>query len=199
MKALLIGFLLPERHHALAGSLKLGTLSASELADNIHRTGCSTSSMIFHTLGYEQSEPEDYIRRLQQHGVSVVVDVRDFPISRKRGFSKARLRELLAEAGIDYIHLQTLGAPKDLRDDLRLAAPGGTTLSNTRPACFPTAARTLSFRSIWPAASAFRFCALSGIRASAIAASSPMGWFNAATALTSRSSTSGIKMLERLY
>ena len=75
--------------------------------------------MIFHTLGYEQSEPEDYIRRLQQHGVSVVVDVRDFPISRKRGFSKARLRELLAEAGIDYIHLQTLGAPKDLRDDLR--------------------------------------------------------------------------------
>jgi len=34
--------------------------------------------------------------------VSVVVDVRDIPLSRKRGFSKNQLREALAEVGIKY-------------------------------------------------------------------------------------------------
>ena len=101
--------------------------------------------MIFHTLGYEQSEPEDYIRRLQQHGVSVVVDVRDFPISRKRGFSKARLRELLAEAGSITSTFRLSAHRRTYAMISALAAPGGITLSNTRPACFPTAARTLSF------------------------------------------------------
>jgi uncharacterized protein (DUF488 family) len=79
----------------------------------------SASTIVFHSLGYEQSEPEDYLRRLQQHKVSVVVDVRDVPLSRKRGFSKNQLRAALADAGIEYIHVQTLGAPKELRDDLR--------------------------------------------------------------------------------
>jgi uncharacterized protein (DUF488 family) len=74
---------------------------------------------IFHSLGYEKSESKDYLGRLQQHNVSVVVDVRDVPLSRKRGFSKNQLREALAEVGIEYIHIQTLGAPKELRDDLR--------------------------------------------------------------------------------
>jgi uncharacterized protein (DUF488 family) len=79
----------------------------------------SAPTIVFHSLGYEQSEPEDYLRRLKKHNVSVVVDVRDVALSRKRGFSKNQLRESLAEAGIEYIHLQTLGAPKELRDDLR--------------------------------------------------------------------------------
>jgi len=82
-----------------------------------HRT--SASVIVFHSLGYEQSEPEDYLHRLKKHKVSVVVDVRDVPLSRKRGFSKNQLRESLAEVGIEYIHVQTLGAPKELRDDLR--------------------------------------------------------------------------------
>jgi uncharacterized protein (DUF488 family) len=87
------------------------------VAQQLRRT--STSTVVFHSLGYEQSEQEDYLRRLQQHKVSVVVDVRDVPLSRKRGFSKNQLREALAQAGIEYVHVQTLGAPKELRDSLR--------------------------------------------------------------------------------
>ncbi|MCE0523915.1 MAG: DUF488 domain-containing protein [Methylacidiphilales bacterium] len=83
----------------------------------------AAQTIIFHSLGYEQSEPEDYFLRLRKHGVSVVVDVRDVPLSRKRGFSKNQLREALAELGIEYIHLQTLGAPKELRDALRAGGP----------------------------------------------------------------------------
>lgn len=73
---------------------------------------------VFHTLGYEQSDVDDYISRLEEHGVSLVVDVRDMPLSRKKGFSKNQLRQLLEEAGIAYVHYRSLGAPKPLRVEL---------------------------------------------------------------------------------
>lgn len=73
---------------------------------------------VFHTLGYEQSDVQDYISRLEEHGVTVVVDVRDMPLSRKKGFSKNQLNTLLEEAGISYIHYRSLGAPKALRVEL---------------------------------------------------------------------------------
>lgn len=73
----------------------------------------------FFTAGYEQSEPEDFLRRLQASGVEMIVDVRDMPLSRKRGFSKNQLQALLAEVDIEYLHVKPLGAPKEIRDPLR--------------------------------------------------------------------------------
>jgi uncharacterized protein (DUF488 family) len=73
----------------------------------------------FFTAGYEQSEAEEFVRRLQANGVEMVVDVRDMPLSRKRGFSKNQLQELLAEADIGYLHVKPLGAPKEIREALR--------------------------------------------------------------------------------
>ena len=92
-------------------SIKDGAIQEDEYFDSRATT--------FHTLGYEQSAPEDFIRRLQQHRVAKVVDVRADPVSRKPGFSKHQLKALLAAAGIDYVHVQTLGAPKELRAELR--------------------------------------------------------------------------------
>lgn len=85
------------------------------------RTGKSGAALatVFFTTGYEQSEPEEFVRRLQANGVEMVVDVRDMPLSRKRGFSKNQLQELLSEADIDYLHVKALGAPKEIRDPLR--------------------------------------------------------------------------------
>ena len=77
-----------------------------------------SKTTVFHTLGYEQSDVDAYIDRLVEHGVTVVVDVRDMPLSRKKGFSKNQLRELLEQAGIDYVHYRSLGAPKALRVEL---------------------------------------------------------------------------------
>jgi uncharacterized protein (DUF488 family) len=77
---------------------------------------------IFFTAGYEQSEPEEFLRRLQNHGIEMIVDVRDMPLSRKRGFSKNPLQAMLAEVDIEYLHVKALGAPKELRD--RLHATG---------------------------------------------------------------------------
>jgi uncharacterized protein (DUF488 family) len=51
--------------------------------------------------------------------VDVVIDVRDMPLSRRKGFSKTALRESLASAGVDYVHFRSLGNPKELRDALK--------------------------------------------------------------------------------
>lgn len=72
----------------------------------------------FFTIGYEQNEPESFLKLLRDNRIDVVVDVRQMPLSRKKGFSKNQLRELLAGEGIDYVHMQTLGAPKTIRDRL---------------------------------------------------------------------------------
>lgn len=83
------------------------------------RKSISALATTFFTAGYEQSEPADFIRRLQSNGVEMIVDVRDMPLSRKRGFSKNQLQELLAEVDIEYLHVKPLGAPKEIRDPLR--------------------------------------------------------------------------------
>ena len=44
-----------------------------------------------------------------------MIDVRAVPNSRRPGFSKTSLRNALAEAGIDYVHLRVLGTPADGR------------------------------------------------------------------------------------
>jgi uncharacterized protein (DUF488 family) len=73
-----------------------------------------------YTLGYEGLDVEAFIGRLRVAGVQTVVDVRELPLSRKRGFSKTAFSEHLAEAGIAYFHLPALGCPKDVRDAYRL-------------------------------------------------------------------------------
>ena len=79
----------------------------------------SALATTFFTAGYEQSEPEEFLRRLQENGIEVIVDVRDMPLSRKRGFSKNQLQALLGEVDIEYLHVKPLGAPKEIRDPLR--------------------------------------------------------------------------------
>ncbi|WP_312867363.1 DUF488 domain-containing protein [Amycolatopsis pithecellobii] len=67
------------------------------------------------SVGYEGRTIEDTVTALMAMGVHTVADVRLNAISRKPGFSKSRLREALAAAGIEYRHLRSLGNPKDNR------------------------------------------------------------------------------------
>jgi len=71
------------------------------------------------TVGYENDTQGAVIDRLKRAGVEVVVDVRAVASSRKAGFSKTLLAASLADAGIDYVHLQELGTPKAGRDAAR--------------------------------------------------------------------------------
>jgi uncharacterized protein (DUF488 family) len=49
-------------------------------------------------------------------GVKTLIDVRDFPCSRRAGFSKGPLSASLAADHIDYLHLKALGTPAEGRE-----------------------------------------------------------------------------------
>lgn len=65
------------------------------------------------SIGYEGRTIESFVVELQRAGVQTVADVRLNAISRKAGFSKTRLRDALAAVGIDYVHLRSLGNPRE--------------------------------------------------------------------------------------
>ena len=67
------------------------------------------------TIGYEGATVGEFLAALQAAGVERVIDVRAVPNSRRPGFSKTPLRNALAGAGIEYIHLRALGTPADGR------------------------------------------------------------------------------------
>ena len=68
------------------------------------------------TIGYEGATMADFVAALTSAGVRRVIDVRALPLSRRPGFSKTPLREALAEAGIEYVHLRALGTPASGRE-----------------------------------------------------------------------------------
>ena len=72
-----------------------------------------------YTAGYESRDIKDFIGRLKKHGISMVIDVREIPASRKSGFSKSALSEHLQSAKIKYLHVKELGSPKTLREKLK--------------------------------------------------------------------------------
>lgn len=69
-------------------------------------------------VGYEGSDINAFLQNVETHGIKLIIDVREKPISRKKGFSKNSLRAALNEKGIDYIHVPELGSPKEIRDKL---------------------------------------------------------------------------------
>jgi uncharacterized protein (DUF488 family) len=71
------------------------------------------------TIGYEKATQPELIAALQAAGVTRVIDVRAVPLSRRPGFSKNILKNGLAEAGIDYVHLKALGTPAEGREAAR--------------------------------------------------------------------------------
>lgn len=61
------------------------------------------------SIGYAEHTPETLVALLKDAGVQVVADVRANPVSRKKGFSKRQLAEVLGAAGIDYVSVRELG------------------------------------------------------------------------------------------
>lgn len=71
------------------------------------------------TFGYEGLSIECFVARLKEAGVDVIVDVRELPLSRKKGFSKTAFAETLSRHGIEYLHVPALGCPKPVRNAYR--------------------------------------------------------------------------------
>jgi uncharacterized protein (DUF488 family) len=69
------------------------------------------------SVGYEHYRLNtDFAAHLMEFGVERLIDVRQLPISRRRGYAKSALREALVAVGIEYVHVRALGNPKPTRD-----------------------------------------------------------------------------------
>jgi len=69
----------------------------------------------FFTLGYQSHTQSSLLTLLTANQVAVLVDVRQNPISRKKGFSKNSLEKNAARMGITYLHFPCLGTPPQIR------------------------------------------------------------------------------------
>jgi uncharacterized protein (DUF488 family) len=76
------------------------------------------NTLVLYTIGYAGHTIDSFIQALRAQRISVLLDVRLTPISRKKGFSKHALHNALDGAGITYHHFSALGSPKKLRQDL---------------------------------------------------------------------------------
>ena len=75
--------------------------------------------MTVFTIGYEGLDIHDFISLLSEHGIETVVDIRELPLSRKPGFSKKALGNVLNLSGLEYVHMVELGCPRPVRDGYR--------------------------------------------------------------------------------
>lgn len=69
-----------------------------------------------YTIGYEGANVDQLVQTLKNLGIEVLADVRELPLSRKKGLSKNKLAERLTQEGIQYVHYKKLGDPKPGRD-----------------------------------------------------------------------------------
>lgn len=66
---------------------------------------------MLYTIGYEGRSLDEFLEELVAAEVDRLIDVRQVPLSRKRGFSKSTLAAALATKDIAYVHLKQAGNP----------------------------------------------------------------------------------------
>lgn len=71
------------------------------------------------TIGYQGAPLPAFLATLKAARVTLLLDVRGLPLSRRKGFSKTPLSEALMRIGIGYRHEHALGVPRSLRRRLR--------------------------------------------------------------------------------
>jgi len=67
------------------------------------------------TIGYQAATVPGFLAALRAARVELLVDVRAVASSRRAGFAKTALAANLETAGIEYLHLRSLGTPADGR------------------------------------------------------------------------------------
>jgi len=72
-----------------------------------------------YTIGYTGTTLESFLGFLIEAGVECLIDTRELPISRKKGFAKTALEAHLKASGISYRHFKFLGSPRLDRHEVR--------------------------------------------------------------------------------
>ena len=71
------------------------------------------------TIGYEGLTPRQFFGLIASAKISMLIDVRELPLSRKRGFSKTPLARICKRRRIFYRHMPELGCPRHIRHEYR--------------------------------------------------------------------------------
>ena len=72
-----------------------------------------------YTIGYEGAAIEDLIATLTRAGITRLLDIRESPYSKRCEFSTDELHAALADYGIGYTHIRSLGNPPAGREAAR--------------------------------------------------------------------------------
>jgi len=75
--------------------------------------------MVLSSVGYQGSTPKDFFSVLKENNIGILVDVRENPVSRKKGFSKSALKLTSEENGIKYFHFASLGSRRETRKEYK--------------------------------------------------------------------------------
>ncbi len=67
------------------------------------------------TIGYQGATLAALVEALRAASVSVLIDTRETPMSRRPEFRRRSLETALEQAGIHYVSRPSLGAPRELR------------------------------------------------------------------------------------
>jgi uncharacterized protein (DUF488 family) len=70
------------------------------------------------SVGYEGLTIDSFLNKLIANNITLVVDVRNNPLSMKYGFSKKSFKQYVEKAGMKYIHIPELGIPSAMRKGL---------------------------------------------------------------------------------
>jgi uncharacterized protein (DUF488 family) len=89
-------------------------------------------ALLVATIGYEGKTLAEYMDQLTRAKITLLCDVRQNAVSRKKGFSKRALSIACAEAGIRYEHLPELGIPSADRKAVRTDADRATLFERYR-------------------------------------------------------------------
>lgn len=76
------------------------------------------AAVTIYTVGYEKRTGAELMALLKEHGVEVLADIRQRPMSRKVDFRGGVLRASCDRAGIEYRGWPGLGSTEEQRDDL---------------------------------------------------------------------------------
>jgi uncharacterized protein (DUF488 family) len=97
----------------------MSALRIKKTADRVEKSAPKEeSSPLVMTIGHSTRTLEEFIRLLQTHGATCVVDVRTVPRSRHNPqFNKTSLPRSLKKAGLGYVHMPGLGGLRHVKRD----------------------------------------------------------------------------------
>jgi hypothetical protein len=92
----------------------------SSLSKLIPRTSVRPrpAPLAIYTVGYEGQSIDSFLHKIMRSGISMILDVRANPVSRKYGFARGTLSRLSSKLGIRYLHVPELGIPSGDRKNL---------------------------------------------------------------------------------